>query len=88
MSLVTCHASHVTRHRRVVSFVHSIRQRHDGGNNYTLLEAGGQALHQRTGLTVASTAHPALDHSAAADDDFDDDSDATVELGPRGLDIL
>ncbi len=88
-SLHPCPKSHVTRHRRVVSFVHSIRQRHNGGSNYTRLEAGGQALHQRARLAAASDADLAInDQGAAADDDFDDDSDATVELGPRGLETL
>ena len=80
----TCHKSHVTRHRRVVSFVHSMRQRHNGGSNYTRLDAGGQAPHQRARLADLAT----NDEGAAADDDFGDDSDATVELGPRGLEAL
>lgn len=85
----TCPKSHVTRHRRVVSFVHSIRQRHNGGSNYTRLDAGGHALPQRAWLAAAGDADLDInDGGAAADDDFGDDSDATVELGPRGLETL
>ena len=62
-----------------------MRQRHNGGSNYTRLGAGGQAPHQRAGLADVAINN---DQGAAADDDFGDDSDATVELGPRGLEAL